>query len=81
MSDEKVARDYVHRRQQAYKLIFESDVGQVLLKDLSTFCRAHSSTFNEDPRLSDVLEGRREVWLRIQHHLQLNDNKLWELYR
>jgi len=26
------------------------------------------------------LDGRREVWLRIQQHLQLSEDALWKLY-
>jgi len=51
-----------------------------VLSDLAKFCRANTSTYQADPRLSDVLIGRREVWLRIQHHLQLSDDQLWALY-
>jgi len=51
-----------------------------VLSDLAKFCRANTSTYQADPRLSDVLIGRREVWLRIQHHLQLSDDQLWHLY-
>ena len=27
-----------------------------------------------------MLEGRRAVWLRIQEHLQLPEEELWNLY-
>ena len=30
--------------------------------------------------LPAVIQGRREVWLRIQNHLQLTPDQLWELY-
>jgi hypothetical protein len=71
---------FLDARQQAYRRIFESDDGQYLLKDLAGFCRANATTYHDDSRLSDMLEGRREVWLRIQHHLKLTDDELWELY-
>jgi hypothetical protein len=51
-----------------------------VLNDLAAFCRANKSTFHEDPRAHAVLEGRREVWLRIQQHLQLDEDALWKIY-
>jgi len=47
---------------------------------LARFCRAHESTFAADPRAHAVLEGRREVWLRIQNHLNMETEQLWDLY-
>lgn len=48
--------------------------------DLARFCRADQSTFHADARVHAVLEGRREVWLRIQEHLRLSDEELFTLY-
>lgn len=67
-------------RRHAYRETFKGPYGQDVLKDLARFCRAHDSTFAADPRLHAMLEGRREVWLRLQHHLQLPPEQLWELY-
>jgi hypothetical protein len=69
-------------RKQAYQLTFRKDDKscQIVLQDLAKFCRANQSTFNEDPRAHAVLEGRREVWLRIQNYLNLSDDELYELY-
>ena len=51
-----------------------------VLKDLARFCRASESTFNPDERMHAVLEGRREVWLRIQEHLQLTPEQIYALH-
>ena len=67
-------------RRHAYRATFKGPLAEVVLKDLSRFCRAHESTFHADPRAHAVAEGRREVWLRIQNHLQLSPDQLWELY-
>ncbi len=67
-------------RRYAYASIFKGPTGSVVLKDLARFCRAHESTFHTDARAHAVTEGRREVWLRIQHHLKLSPEQLWELY-
>lgn len=75
------AKGYLARRRHAYVNVFNLDSDQVaiILEDLAKFCRAHSSTFHPDPRVHAALEGRREVWLRIQQHLQLDDETLWRL--
>lgn len=75
------ARTWLLTRRQAYQMVFNQERGgDVVLKDLAKFCRAHESTYDPDPRVHAVLEGRREVWLRICHHLDLNSEQLWQLY-
>lgn len=73
-------RDLLFRRQRAYQAVFNSPVGREVLLDLARFCRAHESTYNADPRIAANLDGRREVWLRIEHHLQMDSETLWSLY-
>ncbi len=67
----------------AYHRVFEhkSVHTYAVLKDLAKFCRAHDSTFHPDPRVHAVLEGRREVWLKIQSMLQLDMAELYELHK
>lgn len=76
-------RDKVRRllasRQQCYKQTFKGPVAEKVLRDLARFCRANASTFHEDARLHAVAEGRREVWLRIQNHLNLPAADLFRL--
>jgi hypothetical protein len=67
-------------RQYAYRATFKGPLAQVVLKDLARFCHAHRSTFHENDRAQSMLDGRREVWLRIAHHLQLSPAELWQLY-
>jgi hypothetical protein len=66
--------------QHAYRTTFKGPVAKTVLKDLAFFCRAHESTHETDPRDAAKLDGRREVWLRIQQYLQLTDEQLWDLY-
>lgn len=73
------ARQFVLGRQYAYKKTFEGPLGEDVLKDLARFCRANVSTFDADPRLHAVAEGRREVWLRIQNNLRLSPADIWRL--
>jgi hypothetical protein len=78
--DVKQARYFLRGRKQDYQTVFESPVGRRVLADLARFCRAHATTYHDDPRKHAVLEGRREVWLRIQQNLQLSDDQLYALY-
>lgn len=67
----------------AYNRVFEREnqfTAQVLV-DLAKFCRANESTFHSDPRIHAALEGRREVWLRIQEYLNLGAEEIIELHR
>lgn len=73
------AFDWLRRRASAYRRTFDGPVAEVVLADLAKFCRANTSTFHPDSRAHAVAEGRREVWLRIQTHLQMSDDELWAL--
>lgn len=75
-------RTYFQKRQLAYAQVFKQPSPHVdaVMKDLARFCRAHSSTFHKDPRASAILEGRREVWLRIQENLKLNLDDIYRLH-
>ena len=74
------AKNFLFGRRNAYKRAFGGEAGDVVLADLAKFCRAHESTFHADARVAGLLEGRREVYLRIQHHLALTDDQIWALY-
>lgn len=67
-------------RRHAYQTVFRGPQADVVLKDLARFCRANGSTFHDNERVQAKLDGRREVWLRIQHHLKLSPDELWALY-
>lgn len=72
------AEQYLARRRQAYKSVFKEgnatpDDVECVMDDLATFCRAYKSTFNSgDPKLQDLLEGRKEVFYRIMEHTHLS---------
>ena len=73
------ARQYLNQRRRAYITTFKNPVGEIVLADLARFCRASQSTFHTDERTHALLEGRREVWLRIASHLELSEEDLWHL--
>jgi hypothetical protein len=76
-------QDYFSRLRTSYIRVFPTqnpDV-QTVLADLARFCRANEPAFHEDPRKHALLEGRREVFLRISKHLNLTDEQLWAIHK
>ncbi len=69
-------KDFLHTRGQDYRHVFGGVHGERVLDDLARFCRANESTFHSDPRIEGVLQGRREVWLRVAAHLNLTPDEL-----
>jgi hypothetical protein len=70
-------------RQRAYLLAFNGQeaAGAAVLADLATFCRADETCVVPGDRdRTYVLEGRREVYLRIRDHLDLTVEELVEKY-
>ena len=85
MSLDKI-KDFLRFRKQSYKQVFNGDDGKPsiaggkVLEDLSKFCHAHESAFSPDDRATLIMLGRQEVWLRIQHQLNMTDEQLWDFY-
>jgi hypothetical protein len=81
----------IRKRRYSYRRMFLgedglSPDGEVILADLSKFCRANSSTAvvnpisrSVDPIASAMAEGRREVWLRIMAHLHIDEKVVFNL--
>lgn len=77
------AISYLTGRGSAYRQTFPKiGVAQnLVLADLAVFCRANETCAAPGDRdRSLLLEGRREVWLRIQQHLNLTPEQLYALY-
>lgn len=71
---------FFQRRQSAYKKTFDNPEGRKVLADLRRFCRATQPTADvNNTNATFLLEGRREVWVRIQAHLQLTDEDVYNL--
>jgi len=70
----------IEARKQDYIRTFTSITGESVLEDLSLFCRENESTFHADARIAANLDGRREVFLRIQQHLKLTEQELMILF-
>lgn len=74
-----VIRQFIFRRQHAYRRVFDGPLGEEVLEDLAHFCRAAQTTFHTDPHIHSLQDGRREVWLRIQDHLNLSPEELYKI--
>lgn len=57
-----------------------SDPGERVLSDLRDFCHASDATiFDSDPLVMARREGRREVFMRMQNFLNLDETKVRNL--
>ena len=75
-------KEYLFKRRRSYCRVFDKanpDV-HLILSDLAKFCRAQETCFAADDRTTALLEGRREVLLRIQQHLNMTEEELWSIY-
>jgi len=74
---------YLRRRQSAYKRLFNSadptDL-RIVMEDLMQFSRAMQPTWDVNPKRQDLLEGRRELFLRIVNHTRLDFDTLYLMY-
>jgi hypothetical protein len=71
-------------RARSYRAVFAPEGvidrdREIVLADLRDFCRAGTTTFSNDPYVAARLAGRREAWLRIQQHLNLDEEKVQKL--
>jgi hypothetical protein len=75
-------KSFLFNRQKAYQEVFkpESQMAKIIMEDLAKFCKANETCFHIDPRAHAVAEGRREVWLRIRKHLDLDSEQLLDYY-
>lgn len=78
--NEQAAFDLIRRRKQGYVHTFkiEDRFASAVLADLTSFCRGGQTTFHIDQRMNDVLQGRREVLLRICDHIGMSERELYD---
>jgi hypothetical protein len=76
--------EFLRSRKTSFERVFNGkgtpDDVKIVLEDLGRFCRSNESTFHPDERMAAMLDGRREVWLRISDHLRLSTEELFEKY-
>ena len=67
-------------RARAYRNTFNNPEGKKVLADLRRFCRATLPSADvNNVQTTYLLEGRREVWLRIMGHLNMTDEDIMNL--
>lgn len=54
---------------------------QLVIADLANKCFAGSTTFDLDPRVHALNEGKRQVWLHINTFLGLTQEQVARLYQ
>lgn len=70
------------RRAHHYRAVFLEEDGKLsvsaekMLADLDRFCRGNKSTFSPDARVHALLEGRREVLLRILNFIGVPSDEI-----
>lgn len=52
---------------------------EIVLADLREFSCGNATTFSPDPYVAARRQGRREVWLRITQHLNLDEARVQQL--
>ncbi len=66
------------KRKAAYQVTYRSGAGADVLAELAKFCCAFETTVNPRDRDRDawIMEGRRQVYLRIMKHLNFTTEEL-----
>lgn len=85
---EERKRQYVQARKVAYREVFTpGETSQAaldfVLRDLWRYCRIGVSTYHpalDGTLVMPILEGRRQVGLRIAEHLELSVDQLFKRY-
>ena len=66
------ASEILAQQRRDFKATFGSEAGKRVLADLARLCYLTDSTFSENPYLTAVNEGRRQVMLHIQSVMRLD---------
>lgn len=68
------------QQNQAYRQFLRQPAGQMILADLSLFCKANAASMVPgDTHMTAFNEGKRAVWNRIQAILHLTDDELYAI--
>ena len=74
---------WLRRRREAYVRVFSDKPiagdAAIVLADLKQFCRGGQTPWHVDPRVHALLTGRFETYTRIDQHMHMTFDELWEL--
>jgi hypothetical protein len=61
-------------RGTAYRMVFHGTFSEIVKRDLNKFCYAARSTYTPESHAQTLRnEGRRQVWLRLQWYLNIDE--------
>lgn len=67
-------------RGTAYRMVLHGGFSEVVKRDLNKFCFAARSTYTPGSQAQTLRnEGRRQVWLRIQWYLNIDEKQIAEM--
>jgi len=67
-------------RGEAYRMVLHGSFSEIVKRDMIQFCFAVRSTYTPgSPAQTMRNEGRRQVWIRIQRYLHIDDKQVSEL--
>jgi hypothetical protein len=64
---------------KAYRRLFDSEDGTMVLEDMCKMCNFNASTFSNDPLEMAFNEGKRSIILRIMRVLKSDPTELFKL--
>jgi hypothetical protein len=74
----------LREKKKSYQGLFGNLLEADALRDLAWFCHAHHTTADMTKNVNHermlILEGRRQVWLRISEMLNLEPDEIVQLY-
>lgn len=69
------------KRVEAFKQVFNSENGKLILEDLSRFCYAKGSTYSGNPHDMVFNEGKRNVYLYVNSIINIDPKTLEEMLK
>jgi len=80
-----MSTDDIHAQNEAliraYRSVFATPAGQIVLADLGRFCFAANTPFSSEPGVTEKNVGRNEVWRRICDYSHFTVDELYALRR
>lgn len=65
----------------AYKRLFDTEDGKIVLKDMARSCHFDDSTFTGDPYETAFREGERHLFLRIIRTINADPERLLQIVK
>ena len=66
---------------RAYQRLFKNSDGNTVIADLANYCAVNDTTYKGSTEHMLIMEGRRQVYLRIFGHTNLDAEEVFTLQR